>query len=398
MKNNSFLLPTYKRIKINFTHGKGVYLYDQHKIRYLDFVSGMAVNSLGHCHPKINKALRLQAKKLWHVSNLYEIPEAEEYAKNLTNKSFAKSAFLCNSGAEAVECAIKSVRKYHNEKSNLKKNKIITFDDSFHGRTIATISAALNQKNLSGFEPALPNFIKAEFNNIDSIKNILSDDIAGILIEPIQGEGGIKVAKRPFIKELKDICSRNDISLIFDEVQCGFGRSGSLFAYELYGVTPDIVTLAKGIGAGFPIGACLVNSKISAVMEPGSHGSTYGGNPLAAKVATAAFNIVSKGGFLKKVKISGEMLQQQLSILKEEFPDIISGVRGVGLMLGIRISNKYSNIKIINNMRINGLLVAPASNNVIRILPPLITKKYHIKKAVHIMRKALSEIYADKFI
>jgi acetylornithine/N-succinyldiaminopimelate aminotransferase len=394
---NSALLPTYNRAKIHFDYGKGVYLYDKNKKKYLDFATGIAVNSLGHCHPKVNKALRNQAKKLWHVSNLYEIPESEEYAKKLVENSFAKSVFFCNSGAEAVECAIKVVRKYHNEQSDSRKNKIITFADSFHGRTLATISASLKEGHIDGFAPLLPNFIKAEFNNIDSVKQCLSEDVAGILIEPIQGEGGIKVAKRLFIKELREICNQSQISLIFDEVQCGFGRSGSLFAYELYGVNPDIMTLAKGIGNGLPLGACLVNKKISSYMIAGSHGSTYGGNPLVTKVASTIFDIVSKRDFLKKIKELGDFFQENLIALKQEFPDMISGVRGAGLMVGIRISKSYSNLKIIEKMRSRGLLLAPASNNVIRILPPLIVKKSQIKKSIKIMKKALNEIFAEKF-
>ena len=394
---NSALLPTYNRAKICFTHGKGVYLYDKNKKKYLDFASGIAVNSLGHCHPKVNRVLRNQVKKLWHISNLYEIPESEEYATKLVDKSFAKSVFFCNSGAEAIECAIKAVRRYHNKQHNSQKNKIITFEDSFHGRTIATISAALKDGHIDGFTPLLPNFIKAEFNNIDSVKQCLNNDVAGILIEPVQGEGGIKVAKRPFIRQLRELCDQQQISLIFDEVQCGFGRSGSLFAYELYGVKPDIMTLAKGIGNGLPLGACLLNQKISSCMTAGSHGSTYGGNPLVTKVASAIFDIVSKKDFLKKVKENGVLLQTKLSVLKEEFPEIISGIRGVGLMAGIRLSNNYSNLEITKEMRNKGLLLVPASNNVIRILPPLIVKNSHIKKSFKIMREALSEISAEKF-
>jgi acetylornithine/N-succinyldiaminopimelate aminotransferase len=386
----SHILPIHNRLDISFKKGRGVNVIDSKNRTYLDFGAGIAVNALGHCHPKLVKAIKKQASKLWHVSNAYKIDELEETAKIITDNSFADYAFFCNSGAEAIECVIKMVRKYHFDKKDKGRHEIITFKGSFHGRTIATISASSNAKYMEGFGPKLEGFKSATFNDIESVKKLITKKTAGILIEPIQGEGGIIPADKKFMKELRKITKDNDILLALDEVQCGVGRIGHLYAYEHYGIKPDIIASAKGLGGGFPVGACLATKKAASGMTVGTHGTTYGGNPLAMKVTKAVLETVLDQKFLDNVKINGELLRRELEILKKDFPEVIKEIRGLGLMVGIELEKKYLNLHFVQNLQDCGLLSIPAANNTIRFIPPLIVKKKDILKAVHIFRAALT--------
>jgi acetylornithine/N-succinyldiaminopimelate aminotransferase len=336
--NSCAILPIHNRIDVRFSHGKGSYLYDDSGKKYLDFGAGIAVNCLGHCHPKLVEALQGQAEKLWHVSNLYKIKELEVFAQNLTSNTFADYAFFCNSGAESIECGIKMIRKYFYEQNQPHRNEIITFKGAFHGRTIATISAAAKPKYLEGFEPSLGGFKNVEFNDIEEVKKAINPNTAGILIEPIQGEEGIRVADKKFIQELRKIADANDLLLFFDEVQCGMGRTGHLYAYQYYGVTPDIIASAKGIGGGFPLGACLATKKASKGMVNGTHGTTYGGNPLAMVVGNAVLEEILQDNFLQTIQENAQLLKSELKNLKNQFPDIIAEIRGIGLRIGIQFT------------------------------------------------------------
>ncbi|MDA9231547.1 aspartate aminotransferase family protein [Rickettsiales bacterium] len=385
----SYILPIHKRLDVSFTKGKGVNIFDESGKKYLDFGAGIAVNALGHCHPALVKAIKKQSKKLWHVSNAYKINELEELAKIVTQNSFADYAFFCNSGAEAVECAIKMARKYFYDQ-NKNKFEIITFKGSFHGRTMATISASCNQNVLKGFGPKLPGFKSATFNDIESVKKLINDKTAAILMEPIQGEGGIIPATRKFMSEIRKITKKHDILLALDEVQCGVGRTGYLYGHEYYGIKPDILASAKGIGGGFPVGACLATKEAAKGMTIGTHGTTYGGNPLAMKVSEAVFNEVLKKGFLQRVTDNGLFLQDELKSLKVEFPNIIKEIRGVGLMIGCELNEKFNNLEMVNKLKDNGLLVIAAAKNTIRFIPPLITSKKDILRAIKILKNSLT--------
>ena len=391
MSTSPKLLPVHKRFDIAFSHGEGAYLFSEGK-KYLDFGAGIAVNALGHCHPKMVEAITNQAKKLWHVSNIYNGNELNNYAEKLVGSTFADYVFFCNSGAEAVECIIKMIRRYFYTHNQPQKYRIITFTGAFHGRTIATISAAAKKKYLEGFEPALSGFDNVEFGNIEAVKNAINENTAGILIEPIQGEEGIRVADKKFIQELRKICDEKNLLLAFDEVQCGMGRTGHLFAYEYYGVKPDIISTAKAIAGGFPLGACLATKEAASGMTLGVHGTTYGGNPLAMAVADAVLSEILKAGFLENAKAVGEDLKNQLQILAKEFPNLVTEVRGVGLMLGIKITDKIENNEIVKKLIENGLLTVPASDNVIRLLPPLVIDSNHVAEAIAAMRKVFSSL------
>mgnify|MGYP000202135754 CR=1 FL=1 len=384
------LLPVHKRYDISFSYGKEAYLFTEDK-KYLDFGSGIAVNVLGHCHPRIVDALSNQAKKLWHVSNIYCGNELNNYAEKLVSKSFADYVFFCNSGAESIECAIKMIRRHFYVKNQPNKNRIITFTGAFHGRTIATISAAAKEKYLEGFKPALEGFDNVEFGNIEAVKNAITKNTAAILIEPIQGEEGIVVADKKFIQDLRKICDENDMLLAFDEVQCGMGRTGHLFAYEYYQVIPDIIAIAKAIAAGFPLGACLATKNAAQGMTTGTHGTTYGGNPLAMSVANEVLDIILEKDFLNNVKKIGEELKSELIKLQQKFPDFIVEVRGVGLMLGLKINQKFDQAKLVEKLIENQLLLIPASNNVLRILPPLIINSNHVKESLQKMEKVFCD-------
>jgi len=384
------LLPVHKRFDLIFDKGKGVYLYGNKK-KFLDFGAGIAVNSLGHCHPKMVKAICKQAKKLWHVSNIYNTGELNNYAEKLVKASkFADYVFFCNSGAESIECAIKMIRRHFFQKGQPEKNRIITFKGAFHGRTIATISAASKPKYLEGFEPKLEGFDNVEFNNIDAVKKAITKNTAGVLIEPIQGEEGIRVCSKKFLKELRELCDKNDILLALDEVQCGMGRTGKLFAHEFFEVIPDIVSTAKAIAGGFPLGACLATKHSASGMTFGVHGTTYGGNPLAMAVANSVLDEMLKKNFLNKVQNNGQLLKNILIEIKNKYPNIIDEIRGEGLMIGIKINEKFENNLVVKKFIENGLLTVPAGQNVIRILPPLIIEKKHILKATKIIDNSLN--------
>ena len=374
------VLPTYPRSNLEFTHGKGCHLYDRNGDEYLDFGSGIAVNSLGYSHQYLNKKLLEQSEKLWHVSNIYQISEQERLAERLCKISFADYVFLCNSGTEAVEASIKIARKYYYETLKSKtKNQIISFDGSFHGRTLGSLAAGGPSK-LEPFNTEVSGFRFLDFGNLEKVKETICEDTAAILIEPIQGEGGIIEASLEFIKDLRKLCNENDMLLIFDEVQCGVGRTGKMFAHQWLNVVPDIMTIAKAIGNGFPLGACLTSEKVGSTMDFGSHGSTFGGNPLASAVGNAVLDIMLEENFFDNVeKISMELFSG-LTKIKHEFPDVIELIRGKGLMIGMKC--KIKNTDFVEKARINKLLTVKASDNVVRLLPPLILSSKECKEGL----------------
>lgn len=392
MSTSPKLLPVHKRFDVAFSHGEGVYLFDNEGKKYLDFGAGIAVNALGHCHPKMVEAITNQAKKLWHVSNIYNVNELNNYADKLVGATFADYVFFCNSGAESLECTIKMIRRHFYVKNQPQKNRIITFTGAFHGRTLGTISAAAKKKYIEGFEPIVPGFDNVEFGNIEAVKKAIDENTAAILIEPIQGEEGIRVCDKKFIQELRKICNEKDLLLAFDEVQCGMGRTGYLFAYEYYGVKPDIIATAKAIAGGFPLGACLATTNAASGMTLGVHGTTYGGNPLAMAVANSVLDVILEKDFLENVKKTGAELKEELENLQKKFPDKIQEVRGVGLMLGIKINQKIENSEIVKKFIENGLLTIPAGENVIRILPPLTITHENVKEAVEKIERSLANL------
>ena len=381
-------MPTYGNKTIEFVKGRGCYLYNNKNEKYLDFASGIAVNSLGHCHPRLIKALNKQSKLLWHVSNLYIIRTQEKFAREICKKSFADKVFFTNSGAESIECGIKIIRGYHTH-FKTGKNEIITFEGAFHGRTFGALSAQKNKKYSNGFEPLMKGFKQVAFNNKKELKKAISDKTAGIIIEPIQGEGGIRPASIEFLKFIRNICNKNNILLFLDEVQCGFGRSGKLFSYEWAKIKPDIMAVAKGIGSGFPLGACLSTNRASVYMRKGSHGSTYGGNPLAMSVGLEVLKIISNQIFLKKVDNVSRYFWFKLKEIENEF-SIVEEVRGAGLLLGIKLRSNY--LEFSENLKKNKLLNVPAADNTIRLAPPLIVSYKDIDKSISIIKKVLKEI------
>ena len=387
---NNSILPTYNRSNLSFERGEGSWLETKSGERYLDFSSGIAVNSLGHCHPKLVQAITDQASKLWHTSNLHRIDLQEKLADFLVSNSFADKIFFTNSGAESVECAIKIARKFFYEKGNNKKNKIITFEGSFHGRTLGTIAASGEKKLTRGFEPNLQGFDRVPIKNLDKIYELISERTAAILIEPIQGEGGIRCFEREYIKELRKICNENDSLLIFDEVQCGIGRTGTLFAYENFNVVPDIVAIAKGLGGGFPIGACLATEEASIGMVYGTHGSTYGGNPLACAVAYAVLKEITNDGFLDNVIRNAIILKQKLSQVIDEYPDIFEDVRGEGLMLGLKC--RVDSSEVVGAGYDERILCVGAADNVVRILPPLNISESDIQLGINKLEKIAKKL------
>lgn len=385
------ILPVYARSEYTFAKGEGVYLYDNDGNKYLDFIAGIGVNSLGHCHPHVTKALQDQATKLWHVSNLYHVNGAEELATRICKASkFADYVFFCNSGAEAVECGIKMIRKYFDENGEPNRHRIITFEGAFHGRTMATISAAKKDKVMKGFEPALDGFDQVPFNDLEAVKNAIGKDTAGILIEPVQGEGGIRVCPPEFLKGLRQIADEHGLLLMFDGVQCGMGRTGKFFSHEHADVYPDITSSAKGIGSGFPLGACLCTKKVGNAMTPGSHGSTYAGNPLSVAVGSAVMDIMLADGFMDNAFEVGEYLRGKFDELKTEKPELIIDTRGVGLMIGVKLSEeKFEAKEFVSRLRKKGLLTCPAAENVVRMLPPLILTKEQADEGFEIFKQAL---------
>lgn len=388
---NKTLLPVHGRMNIKFDHGKGVYLFDANGRKYLDFGAGIAVNSLGHCHPKLVAALQKQSKKLWHVSNIYFGNELEKFADNLVKNTFADYVFFCNSGAESIECGIKMIRRHFYIKKQPEKYRIITFKGAFHGRTIATISAAAKEKYLEGFRPALDGFDNVEFNNIEAVKKAITKNTAGILIEPIQGEEGIRVADKKFIQELRKLATKHNLLLMFDEVQCGMGRVGSLYAHEYFGITPDIIASAKGIGGGFPMAACLATKDAAIGMTAGVHGTTFGGNPLAMAVGNEVLKVILSKGFLSNVKKNGEFLKSNLQKLQKKYPRMIAEIRGVGLMVGIKLQEDFVAAQMVSLLKDEGLLLVAAGENVMRVIPPLIIEKKHILEAIKILDKSFKD-------
>ena len=384
----SHIMPTYGERNLVFSKGKGCYLYTSTGKKYLDFAGGIAVNSLGHCHPKLVNVLKKQSENLWHTSNLYKNTNQELFAKELCKKTFAEKVFFTNSGAEAIECGLKVIKSYWNLKNKNKKT-IITFKGAFHGRTFAALSAQKNKKYSEGFTPLLGGFKNISFNDKEALIKNINKETAAILIEPIQGEGGIRPASLKFLKLIRKICDKNNILFFLDEVQSGFGRSGKLYSYEWAKIKPDILATAKGIGSGFPLGACLATEKVSIGMTQGKHGSTYGGNPLAVSVGREVLKIISNKNFLKKVDYVSRYLWKNLKILEKNFDEIIE-VRGAGLLLGIKI--KKNNVMIANKLKQNKLLTVPAGDNVIRLAPPLIINKKHIDEAINILNKTFKNI------
>ncbi len=381
----SSLAKNYKRRNLSFNKGDGSFLYAKRGIKYLDFVQGIAVNSLGHANPNLVKAINKQSKKLWHVSNSFIIPEGETLAKKLTKNTFADAVIFQNSGAEATETAIKVARRYFYSIGQPKKNRILCIKNSFHGRTIAAINASGSKKMVEGFGPKVGGFDHFKFGNHKELKRKITSKTAAIMIEPIMGEGGIKVIPSWCLRELRKICNQKKILLILDEVQCGIGRSGKFFSYEYANIKPDIVPIAKGIGGGFPIGAVLMTKKVSKAMVPGTHGSTFGGNPLAMSVGNAVMDEIFKKGFLSKVKSNSKYFITELNKIKNKFPNIIKEIRGVGLLLGIQLHHDQT--KFIENLTNNKLLTIRAAENVIRILPPLNVNKSEINIALKIINK-----------
>jgi len=385
----SNLAKNYNRKKISFVKGKGSYLYSSHGVKYLDFVQGIAVNCLGHSNPKLVKTIRNQSKKLWHTSNAFIIPEGEKLAKKLCQKTFANFVIFQNSGTEATEAAIKVARRYFYSIGKPQKNRILCVKDSFHGRTIAAIFASGSKKMTEGFGPKVPGFDHFVFGNHNSLRKKITKNTAAIMVETIMGEGGIKVIPDWCLKELRKLCNKKKILLILDEVQCGISRSGDFFAFERSKVKPDIVPIAKGIGGGFPIGAVLMNKKVASGMTPGTHGSTFGGNPLAMAVGNTVMNIVSSKKFLNNVKNLSKYFLLKLNKLKEKYPNIIKEVRGRGLLIGIQLHKNQA--KFITKLMDNKLLTIRAAENVVRILPPLNVKKIELDQALKIINKVCSE-------
>ncbi len=381
----SSVLNTYNRKKISFKKGKGCYLYSTTGKKYLDFIQGIAVNCLGHSNKKLIKAINKQSKKVWHVSNAFVIPEQERLAKRLAQSTFADYVAFQNSGAEATEAAIKFARRYFYSIGQPKKNRILCVNGSFHGRTLATVFASNNKKAMEGFYPKVDGFDHFNFGDHKSLKKSINRRTAAIMVETILGEGGIKVIPDFCLKGLRKICNEKKILLILDEVQCGIGRTGKFFAFEHANIKPDIVPIAKGIGGGFPIGACLVNKKVASGMAPGTHGTTFGGNPLAMSVGNAVLDVVLAKNFLKNVENISKYFHLELKKIQDEYPKVINEVRGVGLLVGLKIS--VDQTTFIKKLIDNKLLVIRAAENVIRLLPPLNVKKQEIDLAIAILKK-----------
>ncbi|HET9536473.1 MAG TPA: aspartate aminotransferase family protein [Mesorhizobium sp.] len=390
--SGSALYETFARAPLAFERGEGSWLITEDGNRYLDFAGGIAVNSLGHSHPHLVDAITAQAGKLWHVSNLYEIPGQRRLGERLVANSFADKVFFTNSGAEALECAIKTARRWHYVNGRPERYRTITFEGAFHGRTLATIAAGGQQKYLEGFGPKADGFDQVAFDDVDAVEKLIGPETAAILLEPVQGEGGIRQFPAASLKRLRELCDKHSLLLIYDEVQCGVGRTGRLFAYEWSGVQPDIMAVAKGIGGGFPMGACLATDDAAMGMTAGVHGTTFGGNPLAMAVGNAVLDIVLGDGFLDDVNRKALLLKQGLAAIADEFPDVVEGIRGIGLLLGLKC--KQSNIKVNGALRDEKLLAAPAGDNVLRLLPPLTVTDEEIRIALDRIRagaKSLSQ-------
>jgi len=387
---NSHLLPTYARVDLAFERGEGAWLITADGDRYLDFTCGVAVNALGHAHPYLVKALTEQAQKVWHVSNLYRIPDGEKLADRLCAASFADTVFFQNSGAEALECAIKMARKYQSASGRPERFRIITFEGAFHGRTLTTIAATGNKKYLDGFGPPVDGFDQVPFGDLDAVKRAIGPATAAILIEPIQGEGGVRVVPHTFLRALRKLCDDHGLLLVFDEVQTGVGRTGDLFAYQHTGVTPDIMALAKALGGGFPIGACLATTEASKGMTAGTHGSTFGGNPLAMAVANAVLDLVLAPGFIEHVRKTSLLLKQRLAEIKDRHATVIAEVRGEGLLIGLRMVPPAA--EMVDELRAEKMITVAAGDNVVRLLPPLIIGEHEISEAIARIDRACTRL------
>jgi len=386
------VLPTYARANVAFDRGEGVRVYTADGVEYLDFGAGVAVTSCGHCHPHLVEALTGQARKIWHTSNLYQMPDQERLARRLVEVSFADTVFFTNSGAEALECSIKMARKYHAVTGHPEKFRLITFEGAFHGRTLATIAAGGQAKYLEGFGPKVEGFDQVAFADIEAVKAAITPETAGILIEPVQGEGGMRPAPHEFLRALRAVCDEHGLLLVLDEVQCGIGRTGRFFAHEWAGITPDIVAIAKGIGGGFPMGACLATEQAAAGMTAGTHGSTFGGNPLATAVGNAVLDVILAPDFLEGVRQRALTLTQKLAGLKDEHPDIIEDIRGTGLMMGLKC--KVPNTALQAAAMDERLLTIGAGDNVLRLLPPLVVTDADIGAAVERLDRACRALAA----
>jgi acetylornithine/N-succinyldiaminopimelate aminotransferase len=387
---SSHLLPTYARVDLAFERGEGAWLIATNGERYLDFSSGVAVNALGHAHPHLVAAITAQAQKVWHVSNLYRIPESERVAERLCAASFADVVFFCNSGAEAMECAIKMARKYQSASGSPERYRIITFEGAFHGRTLATLAAGGQKKYLDGFGPVVADFDQMPFGDLAATRRAVTRETAAILIEPIMGEGGVRVVPPGFLRSLRRICDDNGLLLVFDEVQTGMGRTGELFAYQRCGVTPDIMGLAKALGGGFPLGACLATREAAKGMTTGTHGSTFGGNPLAMAAAGALLDVMLADGFLDRVRRNSILLKQKLAEIKDRYPAVVAEVRGEGLLVGLRAVVPSGDL--VSELQNERMITVAAADNVVRLLPPLIVSEEEIAEAVRRLDRACASI------
>ncbi len=390
---SSVLLPTYARAPIALERGEGAWAITADGTRYLDFGAGIAVNALGHAHPHLVEALTQQAQRIWHTSNLYTMPDGEKLARRLCEATFAERVFFTNSGAEANECAIKMARKYHAAKGHPERYRIVTFEGAFHGRTLATIAAGGQQKYIDGFGPKVDGFDQVPFDDEAALKAAIGPETAALMIEPIQGEGGLRSVPMRVLKQLRELCDEHGLMLIFDEIQTGVGRTGKFFAYEHYGVAPDIMSIAKGIGGGFPMGACLATEEAASGMTLGTHGTTFGGNPLAMAVGNAVLDVILAPGFLDHVQKTALRLRQSLAQLKDQHPQVIEEIRGEGLMLGLKL--KTPNTDFVAQARAAGLLVVAAGDNVVRLLPPLIIGESEVAEGVARLDKAAGAVEAE---
>ncbi|WP_407157819.1 aspartate aminotransferase family protein [Bradyrhizobium sp. STM 3557] len=390
----SHLLPVFARVDLAFERGEGAWLVATNGERYLDFTSGVAVNALGHAHPHLVKALQEQATRLWHMSNLFKSPDGERLASRLCEQSFADYVFFANSGAEAMECAIKITRKHHAAKGHPERYRIITFEGAFHGRTLATLAATGSAKYLDGFGPPMDGFDQVPLGDLEAVKRAIGPHTAGILIEPVQGEGGVRSAPLSFYKALRQLCDEHGLLLVFDEVQTGMGRTGDLFAYRWIGVTPDVMSLAKALGGGFPIGACLATADAAAGMNPGSHGSTFGGNPLAVAAANAVLDVMLAPGFFEHARKMSLLLKQKLGAVIDRHPDVIAEVRGEGLLIGIKAV--VPSTDLVTALREQKLLTVGAGDNVVRFLPPLNVSEAEVEEAVQRLDRACAALSGDQ--
>lgn len=384
------VMPSYGRTDIAFERGEGVYLFTADERKYLDFGAGVAVISLGHNHPHLVEALTRQASKVWHTSNLYHIPEQQRLAARLVENSFADTVFFCNSGAESVEASIKLMRKYQSANGNPERYRMISFEGSFHGRTLATISAGASDAHRAGFGPAVDGFDHVSFGNMNEVRDAVTAETAGIMVEPVQGEGGIMPADPRFLQDLRDLCDEAGLLLMFDEVQTGMGRTGRLWAYEWSGVAPDVMSSAKGLGGGFPIGACLATAEAAKGITAGTHGSTFGGNPLAASVGNAVLDVMLADGFFEHVNAMSGLIDAELKALANRHPVVIETTRGTGMMWGMKCV--VPNMDLVTKAFEHGLLTVPAGDNVVRLLPPLVAEESHIREAIGILDTCCTEL------